>query len=403
MSFQIHRALIFCILIASSLLLACAPQAAAATVSIPVSIKGLPPEFQTAITLDGSQQGTISGGGTKSFKVDSKKPHTLQVDAEVKGHCASYEGRTVCSRYKCPNNVWNLDVISTQNCQTVPVCYDVYTCDWWGCWWDYYCTYEQQCWTTSELSEKGHTFEYVTEHQVIVNDIHGQNVDNWIREGADLNLGADESVVLRDESNVKERDIFQSWIVNGAPMDTRNLALKVDKPYYIRAEYQIETRFRVRVSSDFGNPATDNPDGWYTKGQEATVSVEKELPLDGFWGTLGGKRVFTAWQGPAGIESREPTFSFTVNEATNLKAQWGEDLSAPTFWLGVLTVILIIVIALIIVMLYWRRRPSEEKELGELDKAKAEIQELKKEIEDLKATKPRARKRAPPPEEEKLG
>lgn len=400
MSFRIHRALVFCILIGGSLLLAYTPSAAAATVSIPVSIKGLPPEFLVAITVDGVQQGTIPGGGSRSFKVDSKKPHTFQLDAEIKGPCASYEGKSVCSRYKCTSNLWNLDVISTQNCQSVPVCYEVYVCDYWGCYWDYYCSYEQQCWSTTELSEKGHTFEYFAEHHVIVDSVHGQNVDDWIKDGADLNISADESVVLRDETNVKERDIFQAWIANGASIESRNLALKIDKPYYIRAEYQTETRVRVRVSSDFGNPTTDNPDGWYTKGQEATVSIEKELPLEGFWGMLGGKRVFTAWQGLGGTESRQPTFSFTVNEPTDLSAQWTTDNSAPMFWLGVLGVALAIVIALFILMLYRKRRTPEAKETGELEKAKAEIEELKTEMEDLKAKKHAAKKKEPEAEEE---
>ncbi len=401
MSFRIHRALIFCILMVSSVLLAYTPTAAAAAaVSIPVSVMGLPPELQTAILVDGSQQGTITGGGTRSFKVDKSKPHTFSVEAEIRGQCASYEGRSVCTRYKCPNNVWNLDVITTQNCQNVPVCYEVYVCDWWGCWWDYYCSYQQQCWTTSELSEKGHAFEYYAEYQVIISDVHGQNLDNWVREGADVNLSTDQFIPIRDESSIKERDIFQSWIVNGAPMENRNLALKVDKPYYIRAEYRTETQVRVRVFSEFGHPMIDNPDGWYITGQESTVSIERELPLDGFWGMLGGKRVFVGWQGPGGIESREPTYSFTVNDPKDIRAEWTTDTSTPMFWFSMLAaLIVIIIVALVVFALYRRGRLFKPTGPSELDKAKAEIEQLKKEIEELKATKHTAKKR-PPPEEE---
>jgi len=387
MTFRIHEALVFCVLITLSVLLVHAPEAAAVVkISIPISIMGLPPELVTRVAVDGIQQGTIPGGGTKSFQVDKSKPHTFQVDAEIKGLCASYEGKGVCTRYMNPNNVWNLDVVSTQNCQTVPVCYQVYVCDWWGCWWDYRCTYEQRCWTTTELSEKGHTFEYFAEHQVSISDVHGQNVDNWIKDGADLNISADEFVMIRDESNIKERDVFQAWIVNGAPTESRTLALKIDKPYFIRAEYRTEIQYRVRVSSEFGHPTLDNPDGWYMKGQEATVSVEKELPLEGLMGALGGRRMFVAWHSPQGIESREPAFGFAVTEPTSLQTEWRKDESQPMTIIAALAIIAIAV--LVIFGLYmkgalFRARPAKA-ELTELDNARIELEKAKLEIERLR-------------------
>jgi hypothetical protein len=401
MSFRIHRALIFCIVITLSLLVVYTPQAAAATVSIPITVKGMPSSVQVSVIVDGSQQGTIPGGGTKSFKVDKSKAHTFQVDSEIKGHCSSYENREVCSRHKCENSVWNLDVVSTQNCQTVPVCYEVWYCDPWNpgwCWWDYYCNYEQQCWTSTELTDKGHTFEFYTEHEVAVSDVHGQNVDNWVRDGGSITLSAQQSVATIDESDVKEKDVFQAWIVNGARMTSRDLPLKIDKPYYAKAEYATETQVRVKVTSDYGNPTVDNPDGWYMKGHEATVSIEKELPADGVMGALGGRRIFVAWRSPQGVESKEPTFTFSVQQPTTLRAEWRADDSMPITILSALGII--IIAALAVFVLYSRgvfKSKAAKAEPTELEKAKAEIERLKQEQEERPAKRRLARKKKPPP------
>ena len=408
MSFRIHRALIFCIVITLSLLVVYTPQAAAATVSIPITIKGMPSSVQVSVIVDGSQQGTIPGGGTKSFKVDKSKAHTFQVDPEIKGQCSSYENREVCSRHKCENNVWNLDVVSTQTCQTVPVCYDVWYCDPWNpgwCWWDYYCTYEQQCWTSTELTDKGHTFEYYTEHEVAVSDVHGQNVDNWVRDGGSITISAQQSVATIDESDVKEKDVFQAWIVNGARMTSRDLPLKVDKPYYAKAEYATETQFKVKVSSEFGNPTIDHTEGWYMRGQEASVSIEKELPAEGFMGMLGGRAVFVAWRSPQGVESKDPTYTFTVQEPKSLVAEWKTDNSQPmTILAGIAGAIVVLVVIFALYRTGRLSRPSPpppaaaaKAEPTELEKTQAEVESLKEELERVKKRSVRGKKKPPPP------
>ena len=411
MSFRIHRALVFCIVITLSLLVAYTPEAAAATVSIPVTIKGMPSSVQVSVIVDGSQQGTIPGGGTKSFKVDKSKAHTFQVDSEIKGQCSSYENREVCSRHKCENNVWNLDVISTQTCQTVPICYDVWYCDAWGwCWWDYYCSYEQQCWTSTELTDKGHTFEFYTEHEVVVSDVHGQNVDNWIRDGGSVTLSAPESVPTVEESNVRERDIFRAWMVNGARMTGRDLPLKIDKPYYAKAEYVTETQLKVKVSSEFGNPTIDHAEGWYMKGQEASISVEKDVPAEGFMGMLGGRAIFVAWRSASGVESKNPTYTFTVQEPKSFTAEWSVDNTQPMIIIGgVLGAIIVLLVVLALLRSGRLSKPSPPVEplppppplltetAGTTELAtRAEIESLKEELEEVKRRRVRRKKKPPP-------
>ena len=273
MSLRDSRTLIFCILAISSLLLVYGPRpVAAATIGIPITIKGLSPQLSTSVIVDGKQQGTMAGGGTKSFNVDKSKAHTFEVDAEIKGNCATYEGTDVCTKYSNSNNVWTLDTISTENCQEVPVCYDTYYyCDYYGyCWYEPYCTYENQCWTTTELADKGHTFAYTVEQEVVVNDLHGQNTDTWQAVDSNVNLSAGQPVVLIDDSTTKARDIFVRWVVNGAPMQGNTIALKADKPLYIKAEYETETSLKVRLSSDLGNPTTSSEGELFHTGRIQT-------------------------------------------------------------------------------------------------------------------------------------
>lgn len=350
MSIRVCRNLVFCILIISSLLFVYGPRsAAAATIGIQITIEGLSPQLSTSVTIDGKQQGIIAGGSTKTFNVDESASHTFEVEAEIKGDCATYEGTGVCTRYSNAKNVWTLDVTSTENCQDVPVCYETYYyCDYYGhCWWEPYCTYEKQCWTTTQLAEKGHTFAYTIEQEVVVNDVHGQHTDTWQAVDSNVTLSANEFTVTIDESNVKERDVFVHWVVNGASMEGRTLALKADKPLYIKAEYQTETRYRIRLSSDFGNPTMDSSDGWYMKGQQASISVEKEVPLGGFWGALGGRAVFVAWHSPQGVESKDPAYTFTVQDSKPLVAEWSVDNSQPMTIIAVAACAIVVLLAVL--------------------------------------------------------
>ncbi len=402
MSFRVSRTLVFCILVIFSLLLVYGPQpVAAATIGIPVTVKGLSPQLSTSVIIDGKAQGTMAGGSTKTFNVDKSTAHTFEVEAQIKGNCATYEGTDVCTRFSNPNNVWTLDVISTENCQDVPVCYDTYYyCDYYGyCWWEPYCTYEKQCWTTTQLAEKGHAFAYSVEQEVVVNDAHGQHTDTWQTVDSNVNLSANEFTVTLDESNVKERDVFVHWVVNGAPMEGRTLALKADKPLYIKAEYQTETRYRIRLSSDFGNPTMDSPDGWYMKGQQASISVEKEAPLGGFWGALGGRAVFVAWHTPQGVESRDATYTFTVQNSVPLVAEWSVDNSQPMTIIAVAAGAIVVLLAVLTLYRTGHLLGAKAKvEQTDLEKAKAEVESLKGELEDARKRRVTRRKK-PPPEE----
>jgi hypothetical protein len=192
---------------------------------------------------------------------------------------------------------------------------------------------------------------------MVVSNIHGDNVNEWVKDGSTVSFFAKEVVPIRDESSVKERDVFQYWSVNGQPNENNAITLLVNKPYVAKAYYGKEREYRVRVDSEYGHPAMDKPNGWYRKGEDATVSVEPEIPLEGWKGAWGGKRVFTAWYSGEGLESRSPTYVFTVEEPKNLRAEWKIDESKPMMYLYILiTVVVAAIVALIVFLLYWTGR-----------------------------------------------
>jgi len=314
---RVFHWLIVLILMASAVSFARPANAQVATISIPITIKGLSPRLSVTVLIDGQSKGTIAGGSTKTYTVERSKPHTFEVDAMIKGNYAKYEGTDVRTRYSNVNNFWTLDVISTQNCQQAPVCYDYYWyCDAWGnCWYEPYCTYEQQCWSISELAEKGHTFAYSVEQEVVVNDIHGQNTDTWQSVDSNVNLSAVESVILIDNATAKARDVFVRWVVNGAPVQGKSVSLKADKPLYIKAEYQTVAEYRLTVNvvpPEVGNITLDppSPDHWYRAGtsiQATAIATSLSCPFD-HW-ELDGTSV-----------SRISSYTITMNSADSVTA-----------------------------------------------------------------------------------
>gem|GEM_PF-1633358 len=337
--------------------------------SVTISVHGLPADVATNIYVDGKPAGSMRDSESRTFIVTKREGHTFCVDEEVRGASYTYEGFTVSTRYLCPGKCWSVEPVEKkQVCEYVPVCTWVcYPCPTeplctppcppcapceYVCYTDYRCHYEEEI-----VGPQSYTFEYYAEHQMVVSNIHGDNVNEWVKDGSTVSFFAKEVVPIRDESSVKERDVFQYWSVNGQPNENNAITLLVNKPYVAKAYYGKEIEYRVRVDSEYGHPAMDKPNGWYRKGEDATVSVEPEIPLEGWKGAWGGKRVFTAWYSGEGLESRSPTYVFTVEEPKNLRAEWKIDESKPMMYLYILiTVVVAAIVALIVFLLYWTGR-----------------------------------------------
>lgn len=346
---------------------------------ITIFIKGLPPDYSTEIIIDGKPVGFIRGGEVKRFEVDEKSSHIFQVNKEVKGSPISYENLTVETRYICPGNTWNLELVYRSVTELVPVWYWFPVRNDSSYYWDYYLTYEYRTRTVAELAEEGHTFEYFTEHEVYVMDPYGLKSTGWFKDGSDMMLSAKNVVVIKDEAKVKEKAVFKSWIINGVPIENNIIPLKIDKPIIAIAEYKNEVEYKVNVYSEFGHFSLNKPEGWYVKGEEATISIEPEIPLEGWKGALGGKRVFNGWYSEKGLESKNPVFKFTVEEPKNLQAEWRIDESKP--------IILILALIILITVVLGFTLYKKPKLLSRLKVGKSEAEELaklKNEVEKLR-------------------
>jgi hypothetical protein len=355
----------------------------ATTTLITVSIKGLPSEYSTELIIDGKTVGIIQGGESKRFEVDKKSYHTVQVNKEVRGALVNYGNVTIGTRYVCPGNIWTIELVVREVTELVPVWYRILVKNDSSYYWDYYVTYEYRTRLISDLAEKGHVFEYFTEHELYVMDPYGLKSIGWVKDGENTILSAKNIIIIRDEPDIKERAVFKNWVINNMPLENNIVLLKIDKPTVAIAEYTFEIKYKIKAESKFGHITLNKPDGWYFKGEEAIVSIEPEIPMDGWMGTLGGKMVFNGWYSEKGLESKDATFKFIVEEPKNLKAEWKIDESKPI--IIVLTLIALIIIALFFVFykkpILIKRLKSVKPENEELAKLKAEVEKLKKIIE----------------------
>jgi hypothetical protein len=335
--------------------------------AVTICVEGLPPEVSTNIYVDGKPVGSLQDSGCRRFVISKKEGHTFCVDEEVKGASYTYEGITVSTRYKCAGKCWSVEPVEKERvCEYIPVCTYVWVCNC-ICGWDYVCYMSYQChYEEKVVGEQSYTFKYYAEHQIGVNNPHGDNFVEWAKEGTSVSLYAQEVVSLVDEKRVKERDVFQYWSVNGRPNKSNAITLLVDRPYVAKAYYEKEEEYKIRVYSDYGHPAMDEASGWYMKGEEATISIEPEVPLEGWKGAWGGKRVFAGWFSEEGLESRNPTYTFEVESAKDFRAEWTIDDSKPMMYLYILiAVIVAAAVALTIFFLYWTGRIPRRKEGAE--------------------------------------
>lgn len=339
---------------------------------ITISIKGLPPEYSTIIIVDGKQAGTIQGGTSKSFEVDKRSSHVFQVDKIVKGEQFEYEGISISTRYVCPGDLWTVELVQREVYELIPVVNWINRTR--G---EYFVTYVPITRTISELAESGHTFEYYAEHEVFVMNPHGTNLNEWFKEDSSINLYAKEIVPIENKKD--ERDVFQYWSINGIPNEANTVSFKINKPYVVKAVYEKE--YRIKLFSEYGHPALDKIEGWYRKGEEATISIEHELPLEGWKGFLGGKRIFNGWYSNIGLESKNPKFTFIVEEPKTLYAEWRIDETMP---IAIIVTILAIIVILAFSLFYKKGYLKSLTRISKIDELELEIKNIKAEIEGLK-------------------
>ncbi|WP_455369846.1 hypothetical protein, partial [[Eubacterium] cellulosolvens] len=68
---------------------------------VTISLSGLPSEYSAIVKINGNDAGTVKGGSSKEFEVESTKSHVFQIENQISGK----EG----VRYICKESTWTLE------------------------------------------------------------------------------------------------------------------------------------------------------------------------------------------------------------------------------------------------------------------------------------------------------
>ncbi|MEM2841235.1 MAG: carboxypeptidase-like regulatory domain-containing protein [Candidatus Bathyarchaeia archaeon] len=245
---------------------------------VSVSVDGLPPQYVAELTIDGSPSGKIRGGSTLQVEVDLRIGHTISVAPYIEG--------TRGERFYCADNTWHLES-SDQPIEGV---------------------------------RATKTFHYTTQYLLAVSTPYGEAAKNsgWHNKDTLVHLSTPE--ILEVAQGV--RDIFDYWNVNGEQEKGSTINIVLNKPLEAKAEYHRE--YYLTVRSEYGNPSGS---GWFREGYTAMVKIEREAPMQGFVGFLGGRRVFEGWSGDVSSESN--VVNIYVDGPKTLVATWREDYTTP--------------------------------------------------------------------------
>ncbi|WP_455370124.1 hypothetical protein, partial [[Eubacterium] cellulosolvens] len=207
---------------------------------------------------------------------------------------------------------------------------------------------------TSTL-EASHTFTYEPEYLLTVQNPHGASIEQsgWKQKDTTVTLTTPEKI---EESNV-ERYVFKAWYIDGSENAGSTITLTMNRQYNVRAEY--ETQYYLEIRSELGRPQGS---GWYLEDSSAIITVDPELPMLGFWGSLGAKYVFDRWNGISSGDTFSATSKVVVENPMTVNAIWRADYSNAYMVLAIILVTALILIAVAIIAM--TRGMSFRREYG---------------------------------------
>ena len=190
--------------------------------------------------------------------------------------------------------------------------------------------------------EASHTFMYEPEYLLTVENPHGASIETsgWKQKDTTVTLTTPEKI---EKSNT-ERYIFKAWYVDGSENAGSTITLNMNKPYNAKAEYS--TQFYVEVKSEIGRPQGS---GWYDEGYSAIITVDPEVPMLGFWGSLGAKYVFDRWSGISSGDMFSKTTKVVVENPMTINAVWRAEYSYAYMVLAIFLVVALLLIAAAII------------------------------------------------------
>jgi len=196
----------------------------------------------------------------------------------------------------------------------------------------------------SSTLEASHTFTYEPEYMLTIQNPHGASIEKsgWKQKDTTVTLTTPEKI---EESNT-ERYVFKAWYIDGSENAGSTITLTMNKQYDARAEY--ETQYYLEVRSELGRPQGS---GWYNEGYSAIITVDPEVPMLGFWGSLGAKYVFDRWSGISSGDMFSATTKVVVENPMTINAIWRADYSYAYMILAIILVAALLLIAFTIIAL----------------------------------------------------
>ena len=311
------------------------------TATITISIEGLPSELSTNLIVDGSSMGQINGEGVAKFQIKEDEVRSFKVD--------SYVTSKTGERYYCKSNTWGsekgkeVEVEQYRRTYTyVPYYYYTPNNSYPHYYYYYYPYYYRDTTTVIEPFDQAHSFRYEAEYQLSVQNEFGGSVpqSGWYAEDSTINLNTKSIIEISPNTRYK----FNAWTINGEDVNVEQVEIKMNKPHSISAKYT--KQHYLQIKTDHGSPSGEN---WYDEGTNARIQIEKSLPIGGFLGTLGAKRIFENWSGDFSSESN--VADVTMNSPKLINANWIIDNTWPI--VAILLIIAAIVIALILIAIFF--------------------------------------------------
>ncbi len=311
------------------------------TATISISIEGLPSDLSTDLIVDGSSMGSLQSEGVAKFQIKEDEIRAFKVDSYVEGMSGE--------RYYCKSNTWTSEKgreVEVEDYRMTYVYrpyvyYDVnHTYPYWEYY--YYPYYYRDTTTVIEPFDQSFSFKYEAQYELIVQNEFGASVSQsgWYVDGSTVDVNTKSIIEISPDARYK----FNAWSVDGEDAKIEQIILKMDKPHSVSAKYQ--KQFYLKLKSDYGSPSGE---GWYDEGTRAKIQIEEILPKEGFWGTLGAKRVFDKWGGDFSSESN--VADVTMDSPKLIIANWIIDNTWPI--VAILLVIAAIIIIAIIIAIFF--------------------------------------------------
>ncbi len=208
--------------------------------TVTITVQGLPSSLSTKVYVDGSYNGTLSGGSSDTLTLSiNDNPHAILVDSYVQG---TGNG----TRYYENDTVWGIS------------------------------------------SPGSHMFTYVAQYFLSVETAFSSATgQSW------YNAGSTAQAVLNDQQIVEgqgTRNIFTGWSGDATGTQLTSNAIIMDGPKVATANWK--TQFYLTIESNPANVTSLTGSGWYDSGVDANFSAVMVAS-----GTSNTRLEFDHWSG----------------------------------------------------------------------------------------------------------